>query len=166
MTFESVGSVGLGEFVVGGVIFGAVGLGWLTIQRELSPPPFLEAAAGPIPPATEEPSDGVFLEEVIAEPDFELAKLEVETFSSLARLQGAIMVYQLESGGLPSRLDNLTEPSKDWPTGFLTDGAGVGTDAWGKEFVYVLTGDGGYQLYSCGPDGYDNKNGGDDIALD
>jgi len=76
------------------------------------------------------------------------------------------MVYQLERGGLPSALDKLTEASKDWPTGFLTDGDGVGTDAWGQTFVYLLTGDGAYQLYSCGPDGYDNKKGGDDIALD
>ena len=164
MTFESVGSVGLGEVLVS-VIIGAVGLGtWMTLGDATStlpkmfPTPFVEANA--------EPSTDVFTEEFVGEPDFELAKLEVETISSLARLQGAIMVFQLEHGGLPSALDKLNEASKDWPTGFLTDGAGVGTDAWGQEFVYLLTGDGAYQLYSCGPDGYDNKKGGDDIALD
>ncbi len=174
-SFESVGSFSGGEAIL---LAGTIGIGVLVFGiRAKSPPSHLT----PVPAGDEEvmfslgDSDSA-VDQQIAEYDKQLeqtvkakadtAKLEGQTQANLVSIQGAIMVYQMELGALPGDLEQLNQPQKDWPNGFLKTFDCSLSDAWGNELIYNATADGTYLLYSCGADGVDNQLGGDDITVE
>ena len=87
------------------------------------------------------------------------------THYELARLQTAILLYEMmNEQKLPSALDDLTGTSAEGLEYLDCPEDGICKDGWGSTFVYKLI-DGGYILYSVGPDGVDNGGLGDDISL-
>lgn len=87
------------------------------------------------------------------------------THYELARLQTAILLYEMmNEQQLPNSLDALTGTSADGHDYLDCPEDGICKDGWGSAFVYKLI-DGGFILYSVGPDGVDNGGQGDDIAL-
>lgn len=83
-----------------------------------------------------------------------------ETFSDL--LVG-IAVYEIATGGKLSTLDQLVEKSEALPTGCL-DTETLPTDGWGNAFHFEAKEDGGYKLWSAGPDGVNQNGAGDDLV--
>ena len=57
---------------------------------------------------------------------------------------------------------DLSLKTENYPNGYL-DGAALPLDGWDRALVY-RTVDGGYKLYSMGPNGEDDDGGGDDIS--
>ncbi|MHC4263899.1 MAG: type II secretion system protein GspG [Planctomycetota bacterium] len=100
-------------------------------------------------------------------------ELEVEaptpamvTDEALTELRIALQIYFYESPStFPDSLEALAEPTTNFPRGCL-DGDSIPTDGWGQAFLYAAADDGsGYTLWSVGPDGVDQKGGGDDVAV-
>jgi hypothetical protein len=72
-------------------------------------------------------------------------------------------VYRSQFGRVPDTLDELLKGTDAFPSGFL-DGGVVPKDGWDRTLVYASQEKGArYTLRSCGPDGIDDKGGGDDV---
>lgn len=84
------------------------------------------------------------------------------TSARLASLRTAIAVYEAEKGGPPAKLEELLIPTASFPQGFLKERT-LPVDGWGRAFGYARDGGGSYRLWSCGPDGVDQKGAGDDL---
>jgi hypothetical protein len=86
------------------------------------------------------------------------------TRASLDYLATRLAVFQLDQGHWPKKLDDLAQPTTNYPGGFL-DGRALPADAWKHAFVYELAGDGAhYRLWSIGADGVDASGKGDDLV--
>ncbi len=87
------------------------------------------------------------------------------THYELARLQTAILLFEMMNDkALPGSLDDLTGTGPEGQYYLDCPEDGICKDGWGNAFVYNLV-DGGFTLYSIGPDGVDNGGQGDDITL-
>ena len=85
------------------------------------------------------------------------------TEASVMRVDVAVTLYQLDhKGAPPASLADLSLKTENYPNGYL-DGAALPLDGWDRALVY-RTVDGGYKLYSMGPNGEDDDGGGDDIS--
>ena len=92
------------------------------------------------------------------------AEEATKTRESMRQLATAIAVYQMDVGRYPSKLDALLVATKNYPAGFIKQGA-LPKDGWGRAFVYeLLEGGARYRLSSTGADGVDQKGAGDDIV--
>lgn len=87
------------------------------------------------------------------------------TRATLDVLATRLAVFQLDQGRWPGALDELTQPTPNYPDGFLDSGS-VPADGWERAFVYSLASDGAsYRLWSLGPDGLDASGSGDDLVV-
>ena len=87
-----------------------------------------------------------------------------ETRKTLRLLATRLAVYKLEAGRYPAELATLSQPTENYPRGFL-DGRELPLDAWENPFSYSVEADGtGYRVWSRGPDGVDQSGGGDDLS--
>lgn len=82
-------------------------------------------------------------------------------------LSQAVLDYQMRIGKLPGEEHGLNSLVKNFDNNprwrpFLSSET-VPLDPWGNEYVYKLTGDGGYEIICYGEDG---KAGGDGDAAD
>ncbi len=89
------------------------------------------------------------------------------THYELNRLQTGILLYEwMNEQQLPASLNDLTGTGPEGQNYLDRPEEGIYADGWGQAFVYKLI-DGGFTLYSVGPDGVDNGgHQGDDITLD
>jgi hypothetical protein len=87
-------------------------------------------------------------------------KVEVD----VSLLRAAITVYRLDKEKLPATLEDLLQPSENFPTGYLGGAKALPKDPWEHPYVYVLSGPKGYQIRSMGPNGKDDQGEGDDIV--
>ena len=93
--------------------------------------------------------------------DSAVAVLEL-TRGTLDRLSTRLLVYQIDRGAYPATLEELTQPSPNYPDGYL-DGEPVPMDGWGRRLGYLRGDDGSsYRLWSLGPDGVDAS--GDEVV--
>lgn len=82
---------------------------------------------------------------------------------ALRALSSRITIFHLDQGRYPSSLEELAQPTTNYPRGFL-EGIDVSLDPWGAAYRYAPSADGGaYRLWSLGPDGADANGEGDDI---
>lgn len=89
------------------------------------------------------------------------ASLET-TRSALDRIGTRLLVFQLDRGSYPNALDELAQPSPNYPEGYL-DGEPLPVDGWGRALAYRRSDDGSeYRVWSLGPDGVDAS--GDEIV--
>lgn len=113
---------------------GLVGFGAAAMQSMSNPkptPPPTEAAEEPTSPA----------EDAVA-----------VTRGALDRVATRLLVFQLDRGTYPDALKQLSEPSPNYPEGYL-DGQALPGDGWGRPLSYRKGPDGEYKLWSVGPDG-------------
>ena len=84
------------------------------------------------------------------------------TRGTLDRLSTRLLVYQIDRGAYPATLEELTQPSPNYPDGYL-DGEPVPMDGWGRPLGYLRGDDGSsYRVWSLGPDGVDAS--GDEVV--
>ncbi len=74
------------------------------------------------------------------------------TRTSIANVGTAIDMYEVDTGRLPSSLNNLTSPSGEpnWNGPYLKGGAPA--DSWGTPLIYSSQNAKSYELRSAGPD--------------
>ncbi len=82
--------------------------------------------------------------------------------TSIANLETAINLYEVDNGHFPSGLQALITKTSEqnWKGPYLAKGE-IPKDPWGNEFIYTLK-DNGFELKSYGPNGTDG--GEDDIT--
>lgn len=85
------------------------------------------------------------------------------TQTAFLDLRVGITVYEISHGKAPASLDDLLTTTADFPEGFL-DADALPVDGWGNAFHYEILAEGGYRLWSAGPDGVDQKGAGDDVV--
>lgn len=85
-----------------------------------------------------------------------------QTRDTLLRLRTLVEVYRWDRGSYPNQLADLTQPSANYPQGYL-EGAPLPLDEWGRGFAYSVTSEGGFLLRSLGPNGQDEQGQGDDV---
>ncbi|MBK8180146.1 MAG: type II secretion system protein GspG [Planctomycetes bacterium] len=86
------------------------------------------------------------------------------TKSSMQYVATRVAVYQMDAGKYPSSLDELSKPTKNYPSGFLGK-EGLPLDGWGRAFRYTALENGArYRLWSTGADGVDQQGSGDDLV--
>jgi hypothetical protein len=117
----------------------------------------------------DEPAAPIPLE---ALPDVE-ADPALQAKKDLGSLAGACMVYKIEHGNFPERLENLLVPTDAYPEGFYPPKK-LPVDPWGNPYQYALksvkplpkivSGNHQYMIWSTGPNGIDEFGEGDDIA--
>ena len=61
-------------------------------------------------------------------------------------------------------LRDLMKPSENYPNGYLGGASELPKDPWQHDYVYEVGGPKGYKLRSMGPNGVDDKGGGDDVT--
>jgi general secretion pathway protein G len=74
------------------------------------------------------------------------------TRGSIANISTAVDMYEVDTGKLPSSLQNLVTSSGEpnWNGPYLR--GGIPADAWGTAFQYSVQGDKSYEIRSAGPD--------------
>ena len=85
--------------------------------------------------------------------------------AEISEIKKAVGMFLISSGKLPERLEELSEPSKDYEDGIMPE---LGPDPWGNPYVYRVPGQNGgdYEVYSYGRDGKAGGTGEDaDIGL-
>ncbi len=88
------------------------------------------------------------------------------TERSMKELKVVLVVYKSDVGRFPQGLEDLLEPTQNFPNGFL-EGGRLPTDGWGQGFHYSTDERGaGYRLWSSGANGTDEAGEGDDVVLD
>lgn len=92
----------------------------------------------------------------------ETAEERQSTRDTLLRLRTLLEVYRWDRGSYPNQLSDLSQPSANYPQGYL-EGAPLPVDEWGRAFAYSLTSEGGFLLRSLGPNGQDEQGQGDDV---
>lgn len=86
------------------------------------------------------------------------------TRESLRQASTAIAVFQMDTGKYPAKLEDLLTATKNYPSGFLKQGA-IPQDGWGRALRYSsLEGGARYRLWSVGANGTDDQGSGDDIV--
>lgn len=110
----------------------------------------------------DEPPSAIEIESAHEEDPVDLALQAKKDMGSLA---GACTVYNIEHGNFPESLDKLLEPTDGYPDGFYPPKK-LPVDPWGNPYKYVRFTEGQhrYMIWSCGPDGVDDKGKGDDIV--
>jgi hypothetical protein len=95
----------------------------------------------------------------------EAVDLALQAKKDMGSLAGACTVYNIEHGNFPESLDKLLEPTDGYPDGFYPPKE-LPADPWGNPYNYVRFTEGQhrYMIWSCGPDGVDDKGKGDDIV--
>lgn len=89
------------------------------------------------------------------------ASLE-KTRAALDRIGTRLLVYQIDRGAYPTALEELAQPSPNYPQGYL-DGETLPVDGWGRAFAYRRSDDGSeYRVWSLGSDGLDGS--GDEVV--
>jgi hypothetical protein len=86
------------------------------------------------------------------------------TRSRLLGLRTGLELYHWDRLAYPESLSQLTEPSANYPQGYLKS-VELPLDGWGQPFVYATTPAGGFLLRSMGPNGQDDGGGGDDVRV-
>lgn len=79
--------------------------------------------------------------------------------AKMQQIQEAIQFYYLDNNKYPKALEDLTEPGKSYPNGYIDD---IPLDPWDHEYKYRVSG-GKYELISLGSDG---EEGGESDAED
>jgi len=79
-------------------------------------------------------------------------------------ISGALGAYKADHGRYPTESEGLAAllPSNPNSRNAYVDDNPI--DPWGNPFVYRLTPTGGFQVYSTGPNGVDDRGVGDDIG--
>jgi len=116
---------------------------------------------GPSKTETGEPADAVVPDSGQSNADAALAS----TKTGLLRLENALVVYMMENGGYPERLEKLLEPTTDFPSGYLDAARELPRDAQQQAFVYQRSAT-GYRLWSIGANGRDEAGAGDDVLVE
>lgn len=92
------------------------------------------------------------------------ARAEDETRRALQRVRSGLGVWSaFHDGRYPETLDALTESSELLPNGVF-NGEPLPVDGWGQSLGYRVE-EGGYGLWSVGPNGEDEGGAGDDVRL-
>ena len=116
------------------------------------------SAPGMIPPTEFAPP-----EEVFAEPE-EVDSHAASTRVALQNLRTGVAIYKLEHKAYPDRLDALLQPTPSFPDGVLGLKE-LPKDGWGRPFRYERAPESAtYRLWSIGPNGIDENEGGDDVS--
>ncbi len=84
------------------------------------------------------------------------------TQNALDSVRVGIEIYRIDTGTLPTALDDLNGTSQSFPDGYLGGGT-VPDDAWGHALLFEAQADGSYRLWSMGANGIDEQGGGDDV---
>lgn len=87
------------------------------------------------------------------------------TQNELARLQTAILIYELLNDKPPATLGVLLEEGPEGERYIDSPESGLRPDGWGNAYIYRTTTD-GFMLYSAGPNGADEGGAGDDVTVD
>ncbi len=87
------------------------------------------------------------------------------TAQGLRALENGLVVYLLEHGSYPERLEILLEPTSNFPAGFLDAARELPRDAQQQAFAYAR-GANGYRLWSIGANGRDEAGAGDDVLVE
>jgi general secretion pathway protein G len=91
------------------------------------------------------------------------ASRKTATRTSIAGIQSAIQLYEMNTAKYPQSLQNLLtsggEPN--WSGPYLQGGSAALADSWGNVFAYSYKGSGLFEVRSAGPDG--QMNTGDDL---
>ena len=89
--------------------------------------------------------------------------MPAKAFEVLRSLNARIAVFRIDQSRLPVSLAELTQPTTNYPRGFL-EGVEAERDPWGAPYRFELAADGGgFRLWSTGPDGVDAGGQGDDL---
>ncbi len=85
------------------------------------------------------------------------------TRTSIAGIQSAVQLYEMNTAKYPQTLQNLLTSSGEanWSGPYLQGGAAALADSWGNAFSYSYKGNGVFEVRSGGPDG--QLNTGDDL---
>ena len=83
--------------------------------------------------------------------------------SDLKEIKAAITVYVIEFGQPPSSLTDLEGPKPQYPSGMLPWDT-LPKDPWGNDYQYEVGADGGFKVWSFGPNLANDSGGGDDIV--
>ncbi|MFT7669838.1 MAG: hypothetical protein ACI8X5_002545 [Planctomycetota bacterium] len=87
------------------------------------------------------------------------------TETNIASLNLAVIVYKHEVGTYPRSLALLLDPTENFPSGTL-EAKELPVDGWSQSFFYSFDEQaGGYRIWSPGPNGVDEKGGGDDLEF-
>lgn len=111
-----------------------------------------------------DPGEGYVLEVPPADGAESPAAHHDRTRQALQEVKLGLVLYRSDRGELPERLAALLEPSETFPSGYLR-GSALPEDGWGRALRYERTGVGqGFELWSLGPNGEDERGAGDDVV--
>lgn len=138
-----------------GFVFG-LGFGVFGMTTTVSEPGEIYVELAPADP------QGRSVGEDVAEIEVQGQDAADATRRSFIVLRNALALYKLDNGTYPTQLSDLTQPTSSSPSGYLVSSR-VPADGWGRSLRYAKT-DGGYRLWSVGPDGLDQDGAGDDLV--
>jgi len=111
------------------------------------------------------PLESAAEQDELSAPDPEQARAAAESERTLAEVATRLEVFRIESGRYPRRLEELLQPTDNFPRGYL-ERASLPADGWGRGLAYHCSGDGSsYGLWSVGENGTDEGGGGDDVRV-
>jgi len=83
----------------------------------------------------------------------------VKARADMKRIMTAIDLFQADNDSYPESLDELTEPTDEFPQGRIS---AIPKDPWGGDYEYVPDTDHGYDLICYGRDGAEGGEGEDE----
>ncbi len=101
-------------------------------------------------------------EPVAVSPTRPEASPEDRARDDIRKLSSTVVLYRIETDGLPNSLDDLLKPLANYAHG-VWDGGALPKDPWGNAYLYSVSGK-EYNIWSAGANGTDEKGSGDDIA--
>lgn len=90
---------------------------------------------------------------------------DAQTAVGLRALENGLVVYLLENGGYPEKLETLLEPTSNFPAGYLESARELPRDGQQQPFAYARSAT-GYRLWSIGANGRDEAGAGDDVLVE
>ena len=111
----------------------------------------------------EESMGAMFVDVAPVESGVETTSPVELTETAFLDLRVGITIYEISNGTAPATLGDLLTTTPDFPEGFL-DADTLPLDGWGRAFHYETLPEGGFRLWSAGPDGVDQAGVGDDVV--
>ncbi|MDF1797832.1 MAG: type II secretion system protein GspG [Planctomycetota bacterium] len=82
---------------------------------------------------------------------------------NLSLVDLGLLIYNLENGDYPAKLEDLVSSTSSYPEGYLNMSE-VPVDGWGRSFYYERVSASEYHIRSFGPNGTDDGGAGDDLT--